>query len=140
MAQKKYEIIRDQMLQEIRSGHLPPGSRLKGEVQLAEDYGVSVLTVRRAMADLASGGYILRKKRSGTFVADPSDAVFETFCRQKGIRILRQNAMDLHAIPQTAGLDDAKGVLILFSSSDTQAFSDSDGDSYANFTPNMLRQ
>ena len=105
MAKKKYEIIRDQLLQEIRSGHLLPGSRLKGEVQLAEDYGVSVLTVRRAMADLAAGGYILRKKRSGTFVADPSDAAFEAFFRQKGIMILHQDRANPPFIPQAAGLD-----------------------------------
>lgn len=140
MPQKKYEQIRDQLLREIRSGHLSTGSRLKGEVQLAKDYGVSVLTVRRAMADLASSGYIIRRKKIGTFVVHPSTGDLEAFCQQRGIVILHREVALPQTILLTDGLEEATGVLILFSSSHAQIFSDSDGTSYAISTPNMPKQ
>ena len=67
--QMKYETIRDQIRHKIESGELLPGSRLKTELEMAAEYGVSAITVRRAMADLVSGGQVVRKRGAGTFVA-----------------------------------------------------------------------
>ena len=128
MTKKKYEWIRDQLLEAIGDGSLPAGSKLKSEVTLAKEYGVSVLTVRRAMADLASAGYILRKKKIGTFVTTPVPADLKACCRQRGIAIIHEVADELSIAPaQIANAVGAlsndpslKGVLILFQPSDAQ--------------------
>lgn len=70
----KYESIRDQIKNMIKSGALQPGSRLKNELDMAEEYGVSVITIRRAMMDLVADGYVSRRRGAGTFVANLPDA------------------------------------------------------------------
>ena len=69
----KYEAIRDQIKRQIENGELQPGSRLKTELDMAAEYGVSAITIRRAMADLVAGGQVIRKRGAGTFVA-PAEA------------------------------------------------------------------
>ncbi len=71
MTQKlKYENIREQLQRQIETGELPAGSRLKTELDMAEEYGVSAITIRRAMIDLVASGYVSRKRGAGTFVAE----------------------------------------------------------------------
>ena len=52
-------------------GVLAPGEMLPGEPDLAEQLGVSQITIRRALADLARDGLVLRQPGRGTFVARP---------------------------------------------------------------------
>ena len=52
----KYEIIRQTLLKQIETGALPPDSLLPDENALAAEYGVSLITVRRAMTELAKDG------------------------------------------------------------------------------------
>lgn len=52
----------------ILSGVWSHGSRLPGELDLARRLGVSVITVRQALADLAGDGLIRRERARGTFV------------------------------------------------------------------------
>lgn len=56
--------IRDDIL----SGEWRTGSQLPGELDLARRLGVSVITVRQALADLASEGLVRREPARGTFV------------------------------------------------------------------------
>lgn len=56
--------------QKIDSGEYLPGSRLPTEARLAEDYGVSVITVRGAMKVLLDKGRVERFPGRGTFVLD----------------------------------------------------------------------
>jgi GntR family transcriptional regulator, arabinose operon transcriptional repressor len=58
------EIIRSP----IRSGQLPPGSKIPTEMELIEKYNVSRITVRRAFQELMAEGLIEGRKRQGTFV------------------------------------------------------------------------
>ncbi|HJQ60099.1 MAG TPA: GntR family transcriptional regulator [Vineibacter sp.] len=59
----------------IASGRLKPGLALPTEDELARDYDVSRVTVRRALAELAADGLIERRQGSGTFVRSrPADA------------------------------------------------------------------
>lgn len=55
---------------EIVRGALEPGSSLPTEQALCGQFGVSRITVRRALADLAEEGLIERKHGVGSFVLD----------------------------------------------------------------------
>jgi DNA-binding GntR family transcriptional regulator len=60
-----------QLLRErIMSGELPPGATLPTEAQLCTDFGVSRITVGKALDALAAERLILRKRGVGTFVAE----------------------------------------------------------------------
>ena len=53
---------------EIDRGVLAPGDPLPTEQTLCDQFGVSRITVRRALADLAEQGYIERRQGVGSFV------------------------------------------------------------------------
>ena len=55
----------------IVSGEWPPGHRLPFEVELAKSYDVSRMTVNKVLTKLAGAGLIERRKKSGSFVAQP---------------------------------------------------------------------
>jgi GntR family transcriptional regulator len=55
---------------EIARGALAPGESLPTEQALCDQFGVSRITVRRALADLADGGLIERRQGVGSFVRD----------------------------------------------------------------------
>lgn len=52
----------------IRTGALPPGSRLTNEIDLADQLGVSRPTMRRAIQYLVERGLVVRKRGVGTQV------------------------------------------------------------------------
>ena len=60
---------------EIDRGVIAPGEALPTEQTLCDQFGVSRITVRRALADLAEQGYIERRHGVGSFVREhsPSD-------------------------------------------------------------------
>jgi GntR family transcriptional regulator len=53
---------------EIARGALAPGDALPTEQSLCDQFGVSRITVRRALADLADQGFIERRQGVGSFV------------------------------------------------------------------------
>ena len=55
----------------ILSGEWPPGYRIPFEMELAAQYDCSRMTVNKALSQLAKGGLIERRKRSGSFVTQP---------------------------------------------------------------------
>ncbi|MEJ2599308.1 MAG: GntR family transcriptional regulator, partial [Anaerolineales bacterium] len=61
------EILREQ----IQSGELNPGDRLPSERELNEQFGISRMTVRQALAYLTRDGVLVVKPGIGTFVAEP---------------------------------------------------------------------
>ncbi|MDL5199048.1 GntR family transcriptional regulator [Streptomyces sp. ALI-76-A] len=65
-----YVQIRREFEARIRSGSLPPGSRLPSEMDISAAYGVSRATAQRVLNDLAEAGLAIRRRRHGTFVAD----------------------------------------------------------------------
>lgn len=56
------------LLQKIESGVYCVGDALPKEMELVEQYGVSRITVRRALQSLTDAGYLKRIKHKGTFV------------------------------------------------------------------------
>ena len=61
-----------QLVQRIRAGELPIGTRLPSEAELAEQMGVSRGILREALTILQMQGYISRAPRSGTVVRSVS--------------------------------------------------------------------
>lgn len=51
-------------------GSLQPGDMLPGEREIEQLFGVSRITVRRAIGDLVNAGALVRKRGKGTFVAE----------------------------------------------------------------------
>ena len=65
----KQQRIGDALRQQIVHGELAPGARLPTQVQLIEQFGVSGVTVQRAINNLTREGFICTRGRNGTFVA-----------------------------------------------------------------------
>jgi DNA-binding GntR family transcriptional regulator len=65
--------IEDWLADAIATGRLAPGDRLPTEQDLAEWLGVSRMTLRQALAELAQRGLVTRTvgRSGGTFVAEP---------------------------------------------------------------------
>lgn len=55
----------------IESGAIPNGTLFRNEIQLAEQFGLSRPTMRRAMQDLVDKGLIVRRRGVGTRVVQP---------------------------------------------------------------------
>jgi len=66
----RYEQVKRQLRQEIESGVLAPGQLLPSQAELTAKYGVSDITIRRALQDLASNGILQRVTGVGTFVRE----------------------------------------------------------------------
>lgn len=64
----KYARIADDIRQRIARGHWPRGSRLPTNEALAQEFGVSRVTVRQAVDILAREGVIEARQGLGTFV------------------------------------------------------------------------
>lgn len=62
------------LLKEKINGEMKPGDMLPSERELTVRYGVSRTTVRLALRELQSMGYIYKKHGKGTFVSDRSQA------------------------------------------------------------------
>jgi len=60
--------IADELEQSIVQGTFTPGSRLPGEIDIAQRFGVNRHTVRRAIAALTQRGLVRAERGSGTFV------------------------------------------------------------------------
>jgi 2-aminoadipate transaminase len=65
-----YRQLASSVQQRIRSGALPPRTRLPTVRQLAQQLGVTRLTVHSAYAELQAGGWIEATVGRGTFVAE----------------------------------------------------------------------
>ena len=57
----------------IQSGHWPVGHRITTELELTKQFGVSRMTVNKAIRDLVAEGKLQRRPRLGTFVCPQND-------------------------------------------------------------------
>ena len=64
-----YHQISEAILEPIRNGDLKPGDPIPTEQELIKTYGVSRITVRRAIYELENQGYVIRRQGLGTYVA-----------------------------------------------------------------------
>ena len=63
-----YFQVKQMILKRIEEEYAQPGSSLPGEKELEEQYGVSRITIRRALQELVDEGYIVRQPGKGSFV------------------------------------------------------------------------
>jgi GntR family transcriptional regulator, histidine utilization repressor len=63
--------IRADIERRILSGELRPGDRIPFEHELMAHYHCARMTVNKAIASLADAGLIVRRRRAGSFVAQP---------------------------------------------------------------------
>lgn len=68
-----FQDVADQIVALIEEGAFPPGSRLPGERELSDRFGVSRVTIREAEIALQATGRIRIKTGSGVYVADPAE-------------------------------------------------------------------
>ncbi|MFF4217191.1 winged helix-turn-helix domain-containing protein [Streptomyces nondiastaticus] len=69
-----YMQVADHVAAQIEAGTLRPGARLAGERDLAEQYGVAIGTVRRAIQELRDRGLLVTLPAKGTFVPEQLSA------------------------------------------------------------------
>jgi DNA-binding transcriptional regulator YhcF (GntR family) len=79
-AKPLFDQLRTQIIDGIRDGKLPPGTRLPTVRELAGRMSLAVNTVARAYRELESAGVLETRGRFGTFVArvDPADSAMAT--------------------------------------------------------------
>lgn len=63
-----HEAVRRQLADRILRGRLPQGTTLPGEAYLAQEYGVGIGTIRRALSALVAEGLLTRRRKTGTVV------------------------------------------------------------------------
>jgi GntR family transcriptional regulator, trehalose operon transcriptional repressor len=66
----KYQIIFNTIVDQIKSGEIPPNSLLPSENELKEQYDTSRETIRKALNLLAQNGYIQKVRGKGSIVID----------------------------------------------------------------------
>jgi DNA-binding transcriptional regulator YhcF (GntR family) len=79
-AKPLFDQLRTQIIDGVRDGKLPPGTRLPTVRELAGQMSLAVNTVARAYRELESAGILETRGRFGTFVArvDPADTAMAT--------------------------------------------------------------
>jgi GntR family transcriptional regulator len=65
-----WQQVADWIVRRIEAGELQPGARLEGERELAEQLGVAVGSVRRAVKELRDAGVLVTLAAKGTYVAE----------------------------------------------------------------------
>lgn len=70
MTQARYQPLVELLAEQIRSGRLPPGTRLPTHRQLAQRHGVALVTATRVYAELEAMGLVSGEVGRGTFVRE----------------------------------------------------------------------
>lgn len=99
-----YRQVVDRIGDLVRGGHLAPGARLPSVRDLATELEVSLITVRRAYADLEAAGLIVRRQGQGTFVSEEVGAAARRRARADAAEALGQALERARAL----GLEDTE--------------------------------
>jgi len=115
-SQPLYDQVRETIAEQIRSGAIPPGARLQSERDLADQMGVSRVTVRRALDALAEDGLVRAARGSGRFVSDgalaePPNALL-SFTELGAERGLEATSRVLGATVRAASFEEAEGFAV----------------------------
>lgn len=69
--QTLHDRILGELKDKILGGEWPPGHKLPFETDLARAFGVSRMTMNKVLTQLTREGFLVRRRRLGTFVATP---------------------------------------------------------------------
>lgn len=69
MSIPKYEMIKQELLQEIREHKFIPGDKFYSEADIKQRFDVSSITAVKALNELTAAGYLYRIQGKGTFVS-----------------------------------------------------------------------
>lgn len=108
-----YQRIKNDITDRIHEGLWRGGDAIPAEIALAEEFGVSRMTVNRALKELAEAGVLERRQGSGTFVAQQQ--FNHTFVEVRNIaediqragkcyqaKVVKQGFVDFSELPNTA--------------------------------------
>lgn len=70
-----YSQLKNLIIKKIESGEYPEESKIPSEQELCEQYDISRPTVRQAISELTSNGYLYKEKGKGTFVSQSKTKV-----------------------------------------------------------------
>ncbi len=84
-----YRQIVEDFEERIKSGELKPGERVPTQTDQAQNYGVSLITIKKAMTDLVNRGILYSRIGKGTFVARSPKLVSHTTSPSIGL-VLRE--------------------------------------------------
>ncbi len=87
-----YVQLMDEVEKSISQGLYKPGDKIMTEAEMAKEYGVSLITVRKAVSQLMEKGLVIKKQGKGTFVTKPKFTrnmkklqSFSEMCEQMGV-------------------------------------------------------
>ncbi len=69
-AKPRFQQVKDFLLNGLDNNRYPVGSRIPTEMQLAQQFNVSRMTVHKAIRDLVNAGRLVRYQGQGTFVCE----------------------------------------------------------------------
>ncbi len=114
--QLRWQRVQEALAEEIARDRRPPGSPLPPERALAEHFGVSRVTMRRALAELASAGAVSRTPGGGWVVSasrigEPPNELM-SFSEMAALRGLvpRSRVLTQHVRPATIDEADTLGL------------------------------
>lgn len=81
-----YERIYSDILDKIRNHEYQTGDKLPSEMELAQEYGVSRITSKKAMDLLAEKKYIVRNPGRGSFVSDRADVSVQAAKQEQNLQ------------------------------------------------------
>ena len=112
--QLRYQRVQESLAQEIRRDGRAPGSLLPPERALAEHFGVSRVTLRRALAELERQGLVTRAASRGWTVAaspigEPPNALM-SFSEMAAVRGLTAASRVVERQVRAASMDEAESL------------------------------
>ncbi len=108
-----YRRVSRSLEEQIRAGSLQPGSALPSESRLCADYGVSRITVRRALDELVQRRLVQRRRGVGSFVSTPDQsvkAVSLTGFIEDVVPLNRMKVLDMSVAPLPAAMVELIGL------------------------------
>ncbi|MEP2531493.1 GntR family transcriptional regulator [Shimia sp.] len=118
----KYQAVHDEILARLMAGHYSIGTRLPTEELLSGTFGVSRVTIRKALEMLVRAGYLTARQGSGYVVATlspPSSTCMASFTDQvlnegriPGARLLGVENPTSTLLPAVAQLFDEPLILV----------------------------
>lgn len=110
--QPLYRQVKQHLVRRVLAGTWKPGELLPSEIKLAEEYGLSQGTVRKAIEEMAQEGLVARQAGRGTFVTSHSGDYrpfrFHRLCAEDGRKIAGESVEFLYIraapLPQRAAL------------------------------------